>query len=153
MRFLVTLFALFVGFQSVAFAAGDLTRQEPIEVHVELGTKNGEMTFVPNNLEFETGKLYKLILTNPSPVKHYFASAEFSKRIFTRKVQVMIDGKRTAEIKGDIAEVEVFPGGTTEWWFVPVQTVVADDLHCYVKDKASGMTHEELGMKGSITLK
>lgn len=153
MRFLVVALVTFFMLNTAVFAAGDLTRQEPIEVQVELGTKNGEMIFVPSKLEFETGKLYKLILTNPSPVKHYFASAEFSKRIFTRKVQVMIDGKRTAEIKGDIAEVEVFPGGTTEWWFVPVQTVEANDLHCYVKDKASGMKHDKLGMTGSIVIK
>jgi uncharacterized cupredoxin-like copper-binding protein len=153
MRFLVAALVTFFMVNTVVFAAGDLTRQEPIEVTVELGTKNGEMIFVPSKLEFETGKLYKLILTNPSPVKHYFTSPEFAKRIFTRKVQVMIDGKRTAEIKGDIDEVEVFPGGTTEWWFVPVQTVEANDLHCYVKDKASGMRHNELGMKGTIILK
>jgi len=153
MRLLVAALVTFFIVNTVAFAAGDLTRQEPIEVTVELGTQNGELVFQPSNLEFETGKLYKLILTNPSPVKHYFTSAEFAKRIFTRKVQVMIDGKRTAEIKGDIAEIEVFPGGTTEWWFVPVQTGKAKDLHCHVKDKASGMKHDKLGMTGSIVIK
>jgi len=154
MKQLLTVILLCVSlFTHVVFAEGDLTRQEPIEVVVELGTKNGELVFVPSHLEFETGKLYKLILTNPSPMKHYFTSPEFAKRIFTRKVQVMVDGKRTAEIKGDIDEIEVFPGGTTEWWFVPLQTVETHDLHCHVSDKASGMKHDELGMKGSITLK
>jgi hypothetical protein len=46
-------------------AAGDLSRQTPIEVTVELG-KPGQHVFVPNRLKFETGKLYKLVLTNPS---------------------------------------------------------------------------------------
>jgi len=42
-------------------AAGDLSRQEPIEVTVELG-RPGQHVFVPKQLKFETGKLYKLIL-------------------------------------------------------------------------------------------
>lgn len=150
-KYLVVVFALFV--HSAVLAKGDLTRQDPVEVVVELGTKEGSLTFNPDVLTFETGKLYKLILTNPSPVKHYFTSPSFAKRIFTRKVQVMVDGKRTAEIKGDIAEIEVFPGGTTEWWFVPVQTGESNDLHCHVKDKASGKKHDALGMTGTIIIK
>ena len=49
---------------AVAYAAGDLSRQEPIEVAVELG-KPGQHAFVPNKLRFETGKLYKLVLQEP----------------------------------------------------------------------------------------
>ena len=80
-----------------AGAAGDLSRQTPIEVTVELG-KPGQHVFVPNRLRFETGKLYKLILTNPSNDPHYFTSHAFTQLIFTRKVQVtqMRDGKRDA---------------------------------------------------------
>jgi uncharacterized cupredoxin-like copper-binding protein len=152
MKRFISLSLLLLFMQLPVFAAGDLTRQEPIDVTVELGTKAGSLVFSPNILTFETGKLYKLILTNPSPVKHYFTSPAFAKRIFTRKVQVMIDGKRTAEIKGDIAEIEVFPGGTTEWWFVPVQTGELTDLHCHVKDKASGKKHDALGMTGTIII-
>ncbi len=43
--------------------AGDLSRQEPITITVELG-KPGQHAFVPNKLRFETGKLYKLVLKN-----------------------------------------------------------------------------------------
>src|SRR5215218_7900149 len=56
-----------------AGAAGDLSRQAPIEVTVELG-KPGQHVFVPNRLTFETGKLYKLILRNASNDPHYFTS-------------------------------------------------------------------------------
>ena len=137
-------------------AAGDLTRQEPIEVVVELGFE-GRHAFSPNHLEFETGKLYRLVLVNNSNAKHYFTSIDFANRVFTRKVQVMeeVDGKlrRTAEIKGDIREIEVFPGHRAEWWFVPVQTGELDDLHCYVKDDAANMTHAEMGMTGTITIR
>ena len=137
-----------------AHAEGDLTRQEPIEVVVQLGTQDGAMVFVPNELTFETGNLYKLVLKNPSPVKHYFTSHTLARKVFTRKVQVIHDGKRLAEIKGAISEIEVFPGGLTEWWFVPVQTGTFTDLHCHVKaDKKAGTTHADMGMVGRITIR
>lgn len=137
-----------------ARSEGDLTRQKPIEVVVQLGTEDGEMTFVPNELTFETGKLYKLVLKNPSPVKHYFTSHTLARKVFTRKVQVVHEGERLAEIKGAISEIEVFPGGLTEWWFVPVQTGTFTDLHCHVDaDKDAGTTHADMGMVGKITIK
>lgn len=139
-----------------ARAEGDLTRQEPITMEVQLGVGNAHQ-FSPSHLEFETGKLYKLVLINNSSVKHYFTSYGLAKRVFSRKVQVMKESEegvsRTAEIKGDISEVEVFPGHRVEWWFVPVQTGELTDLHCHVDDEASGMTHAELGMTGSITIR
>ena len=132
-------------------SAGDLTRQEPIEVEVQLGTKEGEHKFEPSELTFETGKLYKLVLTNSSSTKHYFSSPKFASKVYTRKVRVLNNGNRMAEIKGNIREVEVFPGGTAEWWFVPVSTGVLTDLHCGVKDK-DGRTHAEHGMVGTIVI-
>lgn len=139
------------------FAAGDLTQQTPEEVRVELGAKDSnEHRFHPSDLTFETGKLYRLVLHNPSKAKHYFTSLEFANRVYTRKVQVMdksgADRKPLAEIKGAIREIEVYPGGTTEWWFVPVATGKLTDLHCHVKDD-DGHTHEQKGMTGTITIK
>ena len=105
------------------WSAGDLSRQNPIEVTVDLG-KPGQHAFVPSQLKFETGKLYKLILRNPSEDPHYFTSDAFTQMIFTRKVQVtqQRDGKTVtlAEFKGAIREIEVYPGHAAEWWFVPV---------------------------------
>src|SRR4051812_21056938 len=77
-----------------ANAGGDLSRQEPIVVTVELG-KPGTHGFFPNKLTFETGKLYKLVMKNPSSDPHYFTSHNFTQMIFTRKVQVVAerDGK------------------------------------------------------------
>ena len=44
---------------------GDLTKQKPIEMNVQLNGKIGEMHFFsPNILIFETGKLYKLKIIN-----------------------------------------------------------------------------------------
>jgi uncharacterized cupredoxin-like copper-binding protein len=137
-----------------AEAAGDLSRQMPIEVTIDLG-KLGEHVFSPNQLKFETGKLYKLILRNPSIDPHYFTSHDFSQRIYTRKVQVTQtqDGKAVplAEFKGAIREIEVYPGQTAEWWFVPVAAGRLTDLHCGVIGP-DGKTHREHGMVGEIII-
>ena len=137
-----------------AGAAGDLSRQTPIEVTVELG-KPGQHVFVPNRLTFETGKLYKLVLKNPSSDPHYFTSHGFTQLIYTRKVQVVQqrDGKPVtlAEFKGAIREIEVYPGEAAEWWFVPVAAGRVDDLRCGIVDK-SGKTHADHGMVGEIVI-
>jgi hypothetical protein len=52
-----------------AIAAGDLSRQTPIDVTVTLGSP-GKHEFTPKQLRFETGKLYKLILRNDSNDPH-----------------------------------------------------------------------------------
>jgi uncharacterized cupredoxin-like copper-binding protein len=74
--------------------------------------------------------------------------------IYTRKVQVVQtrDGKPTtlAEFKGAIREIEVYPGHSAEWWFVPVATGRVTDLRCgIVKD---GKSHADLGMVGEIVI-
>ena len=143
-------------FPTGATAVGDLSKQEPITVRIDLG-KDGvkDHKFYPDHLTFETGKLYKLVLHNPSNSKHYFTSLDFAAKVWTRKVQVMDDlgpgSKAISEIKGAIRELEILPGGTVEWWFVPVATGTITDLHCHVKDK-DGKTHGEKGMTGVIVI-
>jgi uncharacterized cupredoxin-like copper-binding protein len=131
-------------------AAGNLAGQEPIEVTVELG-KPGQHVFVPNKLRFETGKLYKLVLRNPSNDPHYFTSHGFTQLIYTRKVQVVRDGKALAEFKGAVREIEVYPGQTAEWWFVPVATGRITDLRCGIAT-GGGLTHADQGMTGEIVI-
>ena len=137
-----------------ALAAGNLAGQEPIVVTVELG-KPGKHVFTPNKLKFETGKLYKLVLTNGSSDPHYFTSHGFTQLIYTRKVQVVQtrDGKPTtlAEFKGAIREIEVYPGQSAEWWFVPVATGASPT--CAVASSAKdGKSHADLGMVGEIVI-
>jgi uncharacterized cupredoxin-like copper-binding protein len=111
--------------------------------------------FEPSRLKFETGKLYKLVLHNPSSDPHYFTSHAFTQLIFTRKVQVVQqrEGKPAvlAEFKGAIREIEVYPGQTAEWWFVPVAAGRVTDLQCGIK-AADGKTHAEHGMVGEIVI-
>lgn len=131
-----------------AAAKGDLTKQTPIEIKVVLGDKNNAMMFSPSTIEFETGKLYKLILDNQGPVKHYFSSDGLSQSVLTRKVQVNdASGTPIAEVKGTIREIEVYPGFQVQWWFVPVKAGIFHDLSCSIKG------HTEMGMKGTIIIK
>jgi uncharacterized cupredoxin-like copper-binding protein len=128
-------------------AAGDLTAQEPIQVDVQLSDSGNAKRFSPDKLELETGKLYKLALHNASAEKHYFSSDGLSRAVFTRKAQVLgADGHTIAEIKGAVREIEVYPNGTAEWWFVPVKTGVFDDLKCTMPG------HAAAGMVGTITI-
>ena len=132
---------------------GDLTKQKPIEMNVKLNGKIGEMHFFsPNILIFETGKLYKLKIINTSKSKHYFSSSNFSKSIFTRKIQINKNDEKMAEVKGNISEIEVFPNNEVEWWFVPIKTGEFDDLICSVKDLQTNKKHSEMGMVGKIII-
>lgn len=132
----------------VARPAGDLTQQAPIEVTVRLGDEKNAVRFIPDKIQLETGKLYRLILVNPSPQKHYFSSAGLADAVFTRKVQVNgADGKPIAEVKGTAREIEVYPGGTAEWWFVPIKAGSFEDLKCTIPG------HAEQGMKGTVVVK
>ena len=137
-----------------ALAAGDLSRQTPIEVTVDLGSP-GKHEFAPKQLKFETGKLYKLILRNTSNDPHYFTSHAFSQMVFTRKVQVTQpqNGKTVtlAEFKGAIREIEVYPGHAAEWWFVPVAAGRVTDLRCGIVGK-DGRSHAAHGMVGEIII-
>ena len=137
-----------------ALAAGDLSRQTPIEVTVDLGSP-GKHEFTPKQLKFETGKLYKLILRNTSSDPHYFTSHAFSQMVFTRKAQVtqQQNGKTVtlAEFKGAIREIEVYPGHAAEWWFVPVAAGRVTDLRCGIVGK-DGKSHAAHGMVGEIVI-
>ena len=137
-----------------AHAAGDLSKQEPVTVTVDLGAP-GKHEFVPNRLRFETGKLYKLVLRNVSNDPHYFTSHGFSQMIWTRKVQVTQsrDGKTVtlAEFKGAIREIEVYPGQSAEWWFVPVAAGRVTDLRCGIVG-GDGKSHADHGMIGEIVV-
>lgn len=129
-------------------AAGDLSQQTPVEVHLQLGDEKDTRRFLPSKIEFETGKLYRLILSNPSREKHYFSSDAFAQAVFTRKVQVNgTDGKPVAEIKGHIREIEVLPKASTEWWLVPIKTGQFGDLKC------TEQGHTESGMVGQIVIR
>ena len=150
MKYLVILIIFFTNLSSSI----DLTRQTPIEKTVFLKGEIGlNHSYEPSELIFYTGKLYKLIIKNVSDTKHYFGSDLFAKSIFTRKIQLIKNTDKVAEIKGIISAVEVWPNEALEWWFVPIKTGIFLDLKCNVKDKETQLNHSEMGMKGKIIIK
>lgn len=118
-----------------------------IEVHVSLGTKDGQMKFVPNQLTFKRGNYYKLMITNPSTHDHYFTSDALSTHVFTRKVEVMDkEGNVLAEILGSVHDMELKPGVSVAWYFFPMTKGKSLKLYCHKKN------HESHGMVGTIDI-
>ena len=115
--------------------------QQSIEtVQANLGNTSGALVFEPDQLIFEAGKRYKLLLANPSPTKHYFTAKDFSDTIWTQKVEA-----GNVEVKGAIHELELKPGAEAEWVFVPQKPGIYE-LHCSIAG------HAEAGMVGTITI-
>ena len=118
----------------------DFTKQQAIAVQVSLSNDSNELKFIPDRFTFESGKRYKLSLSNSSSVKHYFTSKDFADAIWTQNV---VAGN--VEIKGNIRELELRPNTTAEWTFVPIKSGTYE-LHCAIAG------HAEAGMRGSITI-
>jgi uncharacterized cupredoxin-like copper-binding protein len=118
----------------------NLLQQPPTEVTISLGNAANELKFVPNRLDFVAGKRYKLILTNPSQQKHYFTAKDFADILWTQKVEA-----GDVEIKGAIHELELKPGATADWTFIPIKPGNYA-LHCSVPG------HTEAGMTGSLVV-
>lgn len=124
----------------IALPAQAATNNSYTEVQVSLGNSQGELKFIPNKFEFIVGKKYKLILSNPSPEKHYFTAKDFADASWTQKVQA---GK--VEIKGAIHDLELKPEGQAEWVFIPEKTGIYN-LYCSITG------HKEAGMTGKIII-
>ncbi len=53
------------------------SKQQPIEVTVQLGTQDSELVITPSQLKFEKNQLYTLVLNNPSNITHYLSVPRF----------------------------------------------------------------------------
>ena len=139
-----------LAFAYPALAAGDLSRADPTEIVIEMGTSdNGDkpMFFKPDHLDLETGKAYKIVLKNTDEIEHEFAGHELFEVVFTRKVEITdASGELVAEVKGGITEIEVGPGKQVSWFIVPVQTGKDLPMECLIEG------HTEAGMGGTVTI-
>ena len=142
--FITIIVMLLLSFTGI-YAKGNLAKQKPITVVLTMT----EFSFTPNHLEFETGKLYKLIIRNEGKIKHEIDSASISHLAYTRKIQIMDkNGAFIAEVKGVPSEIEVGPGYEVEWWFVPIATTDGKEPYvCLLPG------HFEAGMHGTLTFK
>jgi len=99
----------------------------PIEVVLRFGSATDGFELSPNMLQLETGKPYKLVITNPSSTTHYVTAPEFAAAVSTRKVEITggnVERKRFLRTKLGIAprlpligEIELRAGGKAEWYF------------------------------------
>ncbi len=117
-----------------------LVKQPATEVSVQLGNQAGELKFFPNQIRFDAGKRYKLVLSNPSQQKHYFTAKDFADAIWSQKVDA-----GNVEVKGAIHELELRPGTEAEWVFVALRPGTYN-LRCTIAG------HTEAGMTGTITI-
>lgn len=135
------------GMAIAAQAAGDLTRQEPVRLSMSLGNAKGEHRFEPDALTLETGRLYILRLDNPSPHSYYFGSQGLADAVYSRKVVALAaDGRVLSEVYGPVRRVELKPGASLEWWFLPVRTGRFDDV-------MSTRSHTDAGMRATIEVR
>ncbi|KRT77596.1 MAG: hypothetical protein XU14_C0009G0025 [Armatimonadetes bacterium CSP1-3] len=141
MRKVVVMLAMVLLSTSLVWAAGDLSRQTPVELKVLLGTKANEFAISPKTWNLQTGKLYKLTLVNEGKVKHEWVASEFTLGIWTRKVETA-----GVEVKGVINEIELLPGAKADWYFVPIRTGEYE-MACEIEG------HKEAGMVGKIIVK
>jgi len=131
-----------------AQAAGDLSRANPTEIVIEMGTSGNKMYFKPDHLDLETGKAYKIVLRNVDKTKHEFAGHELIEKLFTRKIEIAdSSGNLVAEIKGNVREIEVGPHREVEWFIVPIQTGENIPMECEIAG------HKEAGMVGTVTIR
>ena len=153
-RFGGTRAILRVGWQSavaliLASAFGTANAQPPtaIEVRVDAGTADGKLVFVPDSFRFQRGKLYKLVIHNPSAERHYFSAEGLSSRVFSRKTETLdANGEVLAEVHGDVRDIELFPGSTVAWYFYPMSKGKDLPIICHKPG------HTEAGMTGLVEI-
>jgi uncharacterized cupredoxin-like copper-binding protein len=126
--------------QILPVLAEQLMVTTPIEIKISLGNTANELKFFPDRVQLVAGKKYKLLLSNPSPQKHYFTAREFASNSWTQKVDA-----GNVEIKGAIQELELRSSTNAAWVLVPMKPG-SYQLRCTIPG------HTEAGMTGTIAV-
>jgi uncharacterized cupredoxin-like copper-binding protein len=106
----------------------ELTGPEPIQVVLQFGTETRNFALTPETLRFEKGKLYKLVIVNPSKTAHFVSAPEFG---------ATIDSISLTQ------GVALRQGDQQVWYFVADQAGTYD-IMCGHK------AHADAGMTGKI---
>ena len=140
--------------QPVEQSSMDISQQEPIEVVIQLGTASGDLVITPRNLVFEIGKLYTVVLKNPSDVEHRLSVVSVASAVKTLAEPAVdhgeVKGGPTMKSRGRpfgyrVREIDVAPGGTAVWTFKAVREAGVD-IGC----KIDG--HAKAGMVATINI-
>lgn len=131
-----------------------LAQQQPIEVFIQLGSVDGDMVITPRNLVFEKGKLYTVVLKNPSQFEHRLSVVSVASAVKTLAKPAVdrgeIKGGLNLKFRGPsfgyrVREIDIAPGGIAEWSFIPVREASVD-IEC----KIDG--HAKAGMVATINI-
>ena len=123
--------------------AGEIVEAADWDKMITVTVDFDEYSYEPEELVFEVGQPYKLVLKNRGKKKHYFTAEDFYKAIATRKVQSNRDG----EIKAPyFTAIELMVDGQLDLYFVPVKRGEYP-VFCTIKD------HREEGMEGKLVIR
>jgi uncharacterized cupredoxin-like copper-binding protein len=115
--------------------AADWKQMKTVEVVI------GEHHYAPEVLKLAVNQPTRVVLVNKSDKAHYWTAPDFFRAVATRKVQTA-----EAEVKAPyFSALEVYKGGTVEFFFVPVNKG-SFDVYCTIED------HREKGMEGKIVV-
>ena len=138
-QLIITIVAAYAAMAGLAGAqAAEFVKQEPIEVIVQLGTKSGELEISPSELKLKAGKLYRLVLNNPSNITHYLSVPQFGIAVQTTKIDVqggevyrmgfrharpriLARSVANSAFYYGVKEIELRAGGMAQWTFTPLQ--------------------------------
>lgn len=112
------------------------TSEEAVALHLQLGTKGGDLKIIPSALNLWTGKPYNLVITNQSNVAHVLAMPEFA---------ATVEHSSSPAFPYKPAEIDVAVGETVEWYFTPAKAGVYK-MGCALQD------HADAGMHGWIVV-
>lgn len=134
----------------------DLAMSAPVERVMQFGTQTGAMKVGPETLGFDSNRLNKLVIINPSDVTHYISAPDFAATVQTKELKVeggqvtrssyrWRHDTRPPAAKRFVQEIELRPGGKLEWLFVAQQ---AGDYRvaCTLQE------HAKAGMIGTIKI-
>ena len=158
MKFLCMVSAMFIALNSMApmgLASESGKIAKPQRLILSLGREGDrKQLFYPDYFALTAGKPYTLIIQNPSLDIHEFDAPGLVASSWSSDVKVLDDigasAHPIATIVGTPAEIEIRPGGSVEWTFVPV-VAGRYDILCDIEDQ-SGKTHTAMGMKGTIVV-
>ena len=104
------------------------TGQEPIQVVLQFGTETKNFALTPETLRFEKGKLYKLVIVNPSKTAHFVLAPEFGAAIDSISLTQGVALKQ----------------GEQQLWYFVADQAGTYDIMCGHK------AHADAGMMGKI---
>lgn len=131
-------------------AASVLAMEElPLGDAIEIEVTLKEYSFTPDSLAFEMGKLYKLKVHNAGKMRHEFDSPILAASVLTTMVEVVdAQGNIMAAFRGRLVGIELLPGNTVYWWFMP--TKPQEKPREFICDEPG---HLKRGMHGTFTIR